>query len=101
MNDLFESYGEFADFSRCGFGVKPLQKPRSPIFVGGLAQAREGGVADRKYGMEGWIGIMDTLEAIATGRTTIERELAAARRTQDRQACVFYGMLCERTHERL
>ena len=27
-NDLFEYHGEFADFDRCGFGAKPLQKPR-------------------------------------------------------------------------
>src|ERR1700744_4592325 len=25
-NDLFEYHGEFADFDRCGFGAKPLQK---------------------------------------------------------------------------
>ena len=34
-NDLFEYHGEFADFERCGFGVKPLQDPL-PIFFSGL-----------------------------------------------------------------
>ena len=35
-NDLFEYHGEFADFDRCGFGAKPLQKPHPPIFFSGL-----------------------------------------------------------------
>lgn len=75
-NDLFEYHGEFADFPRCGFGVKPLQKPRPPMFVGGLAKAELAAARVAKYGLEGWIGIMDTPEAIATWRTAIERELA-------------------------
>ena len=35
-NDLFEYHGEFADFDRCGFGVKPVQKPYPPIYFSGL-----------------------------------------------------------------
>ena len=34
-NDVFEYHGEFADFDRCGFGWKPVQKPHPPIIVGG------------------------------------------------------------------
>ena len=75
-NDLFEYHGEFADFPRCGFGVKPLQKPRPPMFVGGLAKPEMAAARVAKYGLEGWIGIMDTPEAIAAWRATIERELA-------------------------
>ena len=29
-NDLFESTASFADFDPCGFGAKPVQKPRPP-----------------------------------------------------------------------
>ena len=35
-NDLFEYHGEFADFERCGFGAKPVQKPYPPIYFSGL-----------------------------------------------------------------
>src|SRR5262252_9501889 len=35
-NDLFEYHGEFADFDRCGFGAKPVQKPHPPIFFSGI-----------------------------------------------------------------
>ena len=35
-NDLFEYHGEFADFERCGFGAKPVQKPHPPIYFSGL-----------------------------------------------------------------
>jgi FMNH2-dependent dimethyl sulfone monooxygenase len=75
-NELFEYHGEFADFPLCGFGVKPLQKPRPPIFVGGLAKPEMAAARIAKYGLEGWIGIMDTPEAIATWRATIEGELS-------------------------
>ena len=37
-NELFEYHGEFADFPKCGFGVKPVQKPRPPMFFGGLGR---------------------------------------------------------------
>jgi alkanesulfonate monooxygenase SsuD/methylene tetrahydromethanopterin reductase-like flavin-dependent oxidoreductase (luciferase family) len=56
-NDVFE-YQEFADFDRCGFGAKPVQKPHPPIFFSGLRTHRS---ASRiaKYGLSGWIGIQD------------------------------------------
>jgi alkanesulfonate monooxygenase SsuD/methylene tetrahydromethanopterin reductase-like flavin-dependent oxidoreductase (luciferase family) len=75
-NELFEYHGEFADFPRCGFGVKPLQKPRPPMFVGGLAKPEMAAARVAKYGLEGWIGIMDTPEMIAAWRATIAGELS-------------------------
>jgi len=75
-NEIFEYHGEFADFPPCGFGVKPLQKPRPPMFVGGLAKPSLAASRVAKYGLEGWIGIMDTPSAIAEWRKAIEGELA-------------------------
>jgi dimethylsulfone monooxygenase len=75
-NDLFEYHGEFADFPRCGFGVKPLQKPRPPMYVGGLAKPEMAAQRIARYGLEGWIGIMDTPDDIARWRAAIEGELA-------------------------
>lgn len=74
-NDLFEYHGEFADFPRCGFGVKPVQKPRPPMFFGGLGRPDIAAPRVAKYGLEGWIGIMDTPDAIATWRAAIKVEL--------------------------
>ena len=74
-NELFEYHGEFADFPKCGFGVKPVQKPRPPMFFGGLGRPDLAAARIAKYGLEGWIGIMDTPEAIATWRTAINDEL--------------------------
>jgi alkanesulfonate monooxygenase SsuD/methylene tetrahydromethanopterin reductase-like flavin-dependent oxidoreductase (luciferase family) len=74
-NELFEYHGEFADFPLCGFGVKPLQKPRPPMFVGGLQKAKMAAKRVAKYGLEGWIGIMDTPSDIAKWRSEIDKEL--------------------------
>lgn len=74
-NELFEYHGEFADFPKCGFGVKPLQKPRPPMFLGGLGNPKLAAARVAQYGLEGWIGIMDTPEAISTWRTAIKDEL--------------------------
>ncbi len=75
-NELFEYHGEFADFPKCGFGAKPVQKPRPPMFIGGLGNPALAAARVAKYGLEGWIGIMDTPEAIGTWRTAIKDELA-------------------------
>jgi dimethylsulfone monooxygenase len=75
-NDLFEYHGEFADFPKCGFGVKPVQKPRPPMFFGGLQRPDLAAARIAKYGLEGWIGIMDTPDAIASWRKAIAEELA-------------------------
>lgn len=74
-NELFEYHGEFADFPKCGFGVKPVQKPRPPMFFGGVANPKLAAELVAKYGLEGWIGIMDTPEAIVTWRTAMGEEL--------------------------
>lgn len=74
-NDVFEYHGEFADFPRCGFGAKPVQKPRPPMFFGGLGRPDLAAARVAKYGLEGWIGIMDTPRAITTWREAIAGEL--------------------------
>lgn len=73
-NDLFEYHGEFADFDRCGFGIKPLQDPL-PIFFSGLKDPARAAKRVSKYDLKGWIGIQDSPEDIATWRGGIEREL--------------------------
>ena len=74
-HDLFEYHGEFASFSKCGFGVKPVQKPHPPIYFGGLLKPAIAAKRVAKYGLEGWIGVMDTPEAITTWRAAIKEEL--------------------------
>jgi alkanesulfonate monooxygenase SsuD/methylene tetrahydromethanopterin reductase-like flavin-dependent oxidoreductase (luciferase family) len=74
-NDLFEYHGEFASFSKCGFGAKPVQKPRPPMFISGLVNPEIAAKRIAKYGLDGWIGIMDTPDAITTWRTAISEEL--------------------------
>ena len=64
-NDLFEYHGEFADFDRCGFGAKPLQKPYPPIFFSGLNNPKRSAERVAKYNLSGWIGIQDTPDAPA------------------------------------
>jgi FMNH2-dependent dimethyl sulfone monooxygenase len=74
-NDVFEYHGEFASFSKCGFGAKPVQKPRPPMFFSGLVNPENAAKRVAKYGLDGWIGIMDTPEAITTWRSAIKEEL--------------------------
>lgn len=74
-NDLFEYHGEFADFDRCGFGVKPLQDPHPPIYFSGLKDPKRSAARIAKYGLSGWIGIQDTPRELAEWRTAISREL--------------------------
>ena len=74
-NEIFEYDGEFASFSKCGFGAKPVQKPRPPMFFSGLIKPETSAKRIAKYGLDGWIGIMDTPEAITTWRTAIKEEL--------------------------
>jgi alkanesulfonate monooxygenase SsuD/methylene tetrahydromethanopterin reductase-like flavin-dependent oxidoreductase (luciferase family) len=73
-NDLFEYHGEFADFGRCGFGVKPLQNPL-PIFFSGLKDPKRTALRIAKYNLAGWIGIQDSPEDIKVWRGAIQREL--------------------------
>lgn len=74
-NELFEYDGEFASFQKCGFGTKPYQKPRPPMYFSGLVNPEIAAKRVAKYGLEGWIGIMDTPEAITTWRGAIGAEL--------------------------
>jgi alkanesulfonate monooxygenase SsuD/methylene tetrahydromethanopterin reductase-like flavin-dependent oxidoreductase (luciferase family) len=74
-NDLFEYHGEFADFDRCGFGVKPLQAGGPPIYFSGLKDPKRSAARIAKYGLSGWIGIQDTPEEIARWKGEIQREL--------------------------
>jgi alkanesulfonate monooxygenase SsuD/methylene tetrahydromethanopterin reductase-like flavin-dependent oxidoreductase (luciferase family) len=74
-NDTFEYHGEFADFERCGFGHKPLQKPHPPIFFSGLRDPKRSANRVAKYGLAGWIGIQDTPRELGEWRAAIAREL--------------------------
>jgi dimethylsulfone monooxygenase len=74
-NDLFEYHGEFADFDRCGFGWKPLQKPHPPIFFSGLKDPARSASRISKYGLSGWIGIQDTPDELQQWRVAIRQEL--------------------------
>jgi len=73
-NDVFEYHGEFADFEKCGFGAKPLQKPL-PIFFSGLKDPKRTAMRIAKYDLAGWIGIQDSPEDIKLWRQEIQREL--------------------------
>ena len=98
--ELFEYHGEFAYFPKCGFGVKPVQKPHPPIFFGGLGVPKIAAKRIAKYGLAGWIGIQDTPDDIIKWRSAIEEELemtgslAHDRRSRNREHAVL------RHHER-
>lgn len=74
-NDVFEYHGEFADFDRCGFGAKPVQKPYPPIFFSGLKDPARSAKRVAKYDLSGWIGIQDSPEAMKSWRSAIAEEL--------------------------
>jgi dimethylsulfone monooxygenase len=74
-NDVFEYHGEFADFDRCGFGAKPVQKPHPPIYFSGLKDPKRSAARIAKYGLSGWIGIQDTPEDIKLWKSEMQREL--------------------------
>jgi alkanesulfonate monooxygenase SsuD/methylene tetrahydromethanopterin reductase-like flavin-dependent oxidoreductase (luciferase family) len=82
-NDLFEYHGEFADFDRCGFGAKPLQKPHPPIYFSGLKDPKRSANRVAKYNLSGWIGIQDTPESLGDWRGAIGRELEELGRSND------------------
>lgn len=74
-NDIFEYHGEFADFDRCGFGAKPVQKPHPPIFFSGLKDPKRSANRIAKYNLSGWIGIQDSPEELQMWRGAIQAEL--------------------------
>ena len=74
-NELFEYNGEFSSFEKSGFGAKPVQKPRPPMYFSGLVNPAISAKRVAKYNLEGWIGIMDTPQAIAEWKGAIGDEL--------------------------
>ena len=78
-NDVFEYHGEFADFDRCGFGWKPVQKPHPPIYFSGLKDPARAASRITKYNLAGWIGIQDTPDELQQWRGAIQQELGQAR----------------------
>ena len=91
-NDLFEYHGEFADFDRCGFGAKPVQKPHPPIFFSGLKDPKRAANRIATYGLSGWIGIQDTPDEIKQWRGAIQRgleELGSSRSVDGLEICTM------------
>jgi alkanesulfonate monooxygenase SsuD/methylene tetrahydromethanopterin reductase-like flavin-dependent oxidoreductase (luciferase family) len=89
-NDLFEYHGEFADFDRCGFGAKPVQKPHPPIFFSGLKDAKRSASRIAKYNLAGWIGIQDLPDELTQWLGAIQRELeelGSSRSVDDLEIC--------------
>ena len=89
-NELFEYHGEFADFDKCGFGAKPVQKPHPPIFFSGLRDPKRSASRIAKYGLAGWIGIQDSPDEIKKWRGEIQRELeelGSSRSVDDLEIC--------------
>ena len=89
-NDLFEYHGEFADFERCGFGAKPLQQPRPPIFMSGLKDPARAAKRITKYDLDGFIGIQDSPESLGKWLTAIDQEfeeLGSPKRSKDLEIC--------------
>jgi alkanesulfonate monooxygenase SsuD/methylene tetrahydromethanopterin reductase-like flavin-dependent oxidoreductase (luciferase family) len=82
-NDLFEYHGEFADFDRCGFGHKPVQKPYPPIYFSGLKDPKRSANRVAKYDLAGWIGIQDTPDDLGRWTDAIARELEALGKSID------------------
>ncbi|HEY2226083.1 LLM class flavin-dependent oxidoreductase [Actinomycetospora sp.] len=89
-NDHFEYHGEFADFEPCGFGAKPLQKPRPPMFMSGLKDPLRSAKRITKYDLDGWIGIQDSPEGLAKWLTAIDEqfeEIGSPKRAKDLEIC--------------
>jgi len=61
--EVVEHRGEFFDFDAVAFEPKPVQKPWPPILVGGESDAALRRAA--RLG-DGWIGMADTPESVAT-----------------------------------
>jgi alkanesulfonate monooxygenase SsuD/methylene tetrahydromethanopterin reductase-like flavin-dependent oxidoreductase (luciferase family) len=103
-NDLFEYHGEFADFDRCGFGAKPLQKPHPPIFFSGLKDPKRSANRVARYNLSGWTGIQDTPEELQQWRTAIQRELGelgSSRSIDDLEICsmIWFTITDEKTDQ--
>ena len=89
-NEHFEFHGEFADFDPCGFGAKPLQQPRPPIFMSGLKDPLRSARRITKYDLDGWIGIQDSPEGLSKWLTAIDQqfeEIGSPKRSKDLEIC--------------
>ena len=89
-NDHFEFHGEFADFEPCGFGAKPLQQPRPPIFFSGLKDPLRSAKRISKYDLDGWIGIQDSPDKIRSWTAAIEEqlgEIGSTKSVKDLEIC--------------
>ena len=85
-NEHFEFHGEFADFELCGFGAKPLQQPRPPIFMSGLKDPLRSAKRITKYDLDGWIGIQDSPEGLGRWLAAIDQqfeEIGSPKRSKD------------------
>ena len=88
-NDLFEYHGEFADFERCGFGHKPIQKPDPPIYFCGLKDPKRSARANRQVrpaGLDRHPGLPGGHQALA-GRDRARAGRARARRCPTASTC--------------
>ncbi len=89
-NEHFEFHGEFADFELCGFGAKPLQQPRPPIFMSGLKDPLRSAKRITKYDLDGWIGIQDSPEGLGRWLAAIDEqfeEIGSPKRSKDLEIC--------------
>ena len=89
-NEHFEYHGEFADFDLCGFGAKPLQQPRPPIFMSGLKDPLRSAKRVSKYDLDGWIGIQDSPTSLGKWITAIDQqfeEIGSSKRSKDLEIC--------------
>src|SRR6202451_1943698 len=75
-NDVFEYHGEFADFDRCGFGWKPVQKPHPPIYFSGLKDPARSASRITKYNLAGLVRVPATRDELQQWRGAIQQELA-------------------------
>ena len=82
-NDLFEYHGEFADFDRCGFGVKPLQDPfadllqraQGPEALGPAHREVQPGGLDRDPGLAGRDQAVARRDPAGAGRARSSRSV--------------------------
>jgi alkanesulfonate monooxygenase SsuD/methylene tetrahydromethanopterin reductase-like flavin-dependent oxidoreductase (luciferase family) len=102
--ELFEYHGEFASFPKCGFGVKPVQKPRPPMYFGGIRDPKRAARFVTQYGLEGWIGALDTPDDVRSFRSAIREELeksGSSRSVADLEiaSMIFFDITREKTDQ--
>ncbi|WP_018331036.1 LLM class flavin-dependent oxidoreductase [Actinomycetospora chiangmaiensis] len=89
-NEHFEYHGEFADFEPAGFGAKPVQQPRPPIFMSGLKDPLRSAKRITKYDLDGWIGIQDSPATLGKWIQAIDEQFEAIgseKRSKDLEIC--------------